>query len=145
MKGDTMQVVVSPSRSDGTLSNLAIGDQVVVEGTTSLSPTGLTVFAGSNGIDVASRASFTMSVEFLCSHWQLFEYDRFNVTGSVIFDEGEDLWWLSAPYGECRIRVTPCAAMQLLDDSSTVQIDCTLMVDLRTMTISLKVWAVTSL
>jgi hypothetical protein len=139
--GATVHVVLPPS-SNAVLGAMAVGDQVLAEGTTSLDHTGVTVFADGNRVEVMSRAAFTMSVEFLCSHWQLFEFDRFNVSGSATFEAGEDYWWLSDPYSGHRIRATPCDALRDTDNGATVLVDCTLMVDLRTMTICLRTWAV---
>lgn len=140
--GATAHVILPPSSSDTVLGAMTIGDQILAEGTTSLDSAGATVFADGNSVEVMSRAAFTMSVEFLCSHWRLFEFDRFNVTGSVIYEAGEGYWWLSDPYSGHRIRALACDAMRDIGDGATVLVDCTLIVDLRTMTICLRTWAV---
>ncbi len=139
--GVTAHVVVPPSRFDGVASTLAIGDQILAEGTTSLNSQGATVFAD-GGFDILSRSAFTMSVEFLCSNWQLFEYDRFNVTGTAVFDDGSGGWWLSDTSREHRISIMPCDEPHPLYDGSTFLLDCTLIVDGRTMIICLKAWSV---
>jgi hypothetical protein len=140
--GATIRVMLPPSSSWVVLDVVAIGDQMFAEGTTSLDPAGTTVFADGNRVEVMSRVAFTMSVEFLCSHWQLFEFDRFNVSGSVTFEADEDYWWLSDPYSGHRIRAMPCDTLRDADDGATVLVDCTLLVDLRTMTICLRTWAI---
>jgi len=140
--GATVHVILSPSCSNTVLGTMTIGDQVLAEGTTSLDHTGATVFADGNRVEVLSRAAFTMSVEFLCSHWQLFEFDRFNVSGRATFEAGEDYWWLSDPYSGHRIRAMPCDALRDIDNGATVIVDCTLTLDLRTMTICLRTWAI---
>ncbi len=140
--GVTAHVVVPPSRFDGAASTLAIGDQILAEGTTSLSPQGVTIFADA-GVDILSRSEFAMSVEYLCSHWQLFEYDRFNVTGTAVFDDGSGGWWLSDTSREHRISIIPCDEPHPLDDGCRFLLDCTLIVDVRTMIICLKAWSAT--
>jgi hypothetical protein len=140
--GATIHVILPPSRSDAVLGAMAIGDQVFAEGTTSIDSTGATVFADCGSVEIMSRAAFTMSVEFLCSHWRLFEFDRFNVTGSVTFEGDECYWWLSDPASGHRIRAMPCDALRDTANGATVLVDCTLLVDLRTMTICLRTWAV---
>jgi hypothetical protein len=141
--GATAHLILPPSESYTVLGAMTIGDQVLAEGTTSLDPSGATVFADCSDVEILSRAEFTMDVEFLCSHWRLFEFDRFNVTGSVTYEADEGYWWLSDPYSGHRIRAIACDELRDTGNGASVLVDCTLIVDLRTMTICLRTWAIT--
>ena len=140
--GVTVQVILPPSRPEAVLGEISIGDLVLTKGTTSLEPAGAAVFADRSAVEVLSRAAFTMSVEFLSAHWRLFEFDRFNISGRISTEGDEGFHWLVDPVSGHRIRVTPCEGWLSPYANARVLIDCTLIVDLRTMTIYLKAWAV---
>lgn len=140
--GDTIQVLFQPHSVRVALSEMSIGDEVLVEGTVSLEPPRATVFADAENARILSKAAFVMSVGFLCSNWRLFEFDRFNVSGAMVAGPDSGGLWLMDPFSGHRIRLAyePSSAGAL--HGTDVVVDCTLLMDFQTMSLYLRAWGV---
>jgi hypothetical protein len=137
--GSEARVICSPSRAPSLCSILSIGDLVRVEGEVSHDSSITVIFALRDGVSVLARSELTLSVEFLCDNWRLFEYDRFNISGEVVDDAGAS--FLQSFGGERRIALRFTESAEPVSDCGKVIVDCTLFVDLRSMVIFLRAWA----
>lgn len=138
--GDTVSIMFEPEPVQATLSDLSIGDEVLVEGTAAVEPSRTTVFANAENARILSKAAFTMSLEFLCSNWRLFEFDRFNVSGVIVAEPDSGDLWLTDTLSGHRIRMFLGSESAVVFSGDEAILDCTLLVDTQTMNLFLRVW-----
>lgn len=134
-----VRVICTQTRAPALCTHLSIGDLIVVEGAVARDASSTIVFASRDKVSLLCHSEFVLSVEFLCDNWRLFEFDRFNVTGGLEHSDGStSLRSLSTDHG---------ISLHLPNDPPTdlaggiVLVDCTLLVDLRSMTIYLQAWS----
>ena len=141
--GDTIRVLLLASLADASASDMSIGDEILVRGVISVEAAQPVVFAEGGGVSILSKAGYSLSVEIVCTHWRLFEYDRFNVSGVVAIEQNPETIWLTDPLSGHRIRLLPSSLSEFATTGSQVVVDCTLLMDMRTMSFHLNVWKMT--
>ena len=141
--GDIVRVLLLTPLADASATDLSIGDEILVRGMVSVEAARPIVFAEGGGVSILSKARYSLSVELICTHWRLFEYDRFNVSGIVAIEQNPERTWLTDPLSGHRIRISSLALPELAAAGSQVIVDCTLLMDMQTMSFHLNVWDMT--
>jgi hypothetical protein len=137
--GSEVRVVCPPSAASAVCSVLSIGDLARAEGEVSHGSSITTIFASHGGVSLLSRAEMTLSVEFLCDNWRIFEHDRFNISGEVVIDA--TAFYLQGFGGGHRIALRFGEDAGPVSAGCRVVVDCTLLVDLESMVLFLRAWA----
>ncbi|UCE46000.1 MAG: hypothetical protein JSU93_03825 [Methanobacteriota archaeon] len=141
--GDTVRVLLLTPLASTSASDVSIGDEILVRGVISVEAARPVVFAEEGGVSILSKARYSLSVELICTHWRLFEYDRFNVSGIVAIEQDPESAWLTDPLSGHRIRLSSQPLPEIVAAGSRVIVDCTLLMDMRTMSFHLNVWDMT--
>jgi len=137
--GAEIRAICSPTRAPARCTFLSSGALIGVEGAVARDASSAIVFASRDQVTLLCHSEIVLSVEFLCDNWRLFEFDRFNVTGGL--ERSGDSTFLRSLSNERGI------SLRLPKDLSTdfvggiVIVDCTLLVDLQSMTIFLQAWS----
>lgn len=143
--GSTVEVLSEPAGAARPVEAVHIGDRVLVEGRTHSSGSAHRIFTSDDGIEVLAKAEHVLTVDYLCDNWRLFEYDRFNISGTLQGNTSPAEDRLSSPSSGRSIRLVPPPGGCVEDSGAQVTVDCTLMVDLDSMALFLKVWKLTAL
>jgi len=137
--GAEIRAICSPTRAPALCTLISIGDLIRVEGAVARDASSVIVFASRDTVSLLCHSEFVLSVEFLCDNWRLFEFDRFNVTGGLECS-GDSLFLRSLSNGRgISLHLPEGLSTGLLGEA--VIVDCTLLVDLQSMTIVLQAWA----
>lgn len=137
--GAEVRAICSPTRAPALSTLLSIGDLIRVEGSVGRDASSTIVFAPRDRVSLLCRSEFVLSVEFLCDNWRLFESDRFNVTGKL--ERSGDAVVLRNLINERRILLRHSESLSMDLVGETVIVDCTLLIDLHSMTIYIWAWA----
>lgn len=137
--GAEVRAICSPTRAPALCTLLSIGDLIRVEGAVARDASSTIVFASRDKVSLLCHSEFVLSVEFLCDNWRLFEFDRFNVTGGL--ERSGDSLFLRSLSNErgISLRLPEGLSTDLIGE--LVFVDCTLLVDLQSMTIFLQAWS----
>lgn len=143
LSGSTLTVSVKPSPTGGVRDHLHIGDLIRVEGRLFADAGALTLFATASGVTILAASECTLTVDYLCDNWRLFEYDRFNISGVLDRDNVSGIVRLMNPQGDRGILVKCAHDYATSLYNGLVTVDCTLCVDVSTLTMYLRAWAIT--
>lgn len=139
--GSTVEVLAEPAGSPAPMQSLRIGDRVLVEGRTAGSGSAYRIFTTDDGIELLAQAEHALTVDYLCDNWRLFEYDRFNISGTIHRSAAFTEDRLMSPSSGRSIRIVLPPEGHVEDSGTQVTVDCTLQVDLDTMTLFLRAWS----
>ena len=142
--GETALTLHPPAARTHLFDEVLPGDEVLVTGRVASGSSSPIVYADSRGTEVLSKSALAMSVELLCANWPLFEYDRLNVSGIIEVEEESGDAWLADPLGAARLRIRTDADRIDVSEDALVIIDCTLLMDARTMALYLRAWSITT-
>ncbi|UCE92019.1 MAG: hypothetical protein JSV90_02440 [Methanobacteriota archaeon] len=145
ISGSTLEVQVDSSRSADCAEHVRVGDQALIDGRTASRGHRPILFATTEDIVVLARSEHILSVGYLCENWRLFEHDRFNISGVLEWDEDAADGRLHDPQGDKSIRLRTSSGSGPVPDGARVTADCTLLLDLDTMTMFLWAWRLTML
>jgi hypothetical protein len=140
--GPCLRVICLPQSTISLSEELRIGDLVRVEGEVSRDATDIIVFADKNRVTQVLRPEFVLSVELLCENWRVFEYDRFNVSGAVLSDG--DITRLQGFSGSHSIEMRCQDALLPPVSGAHALVDCTLLIDPRSMVIFLQAHSISA-
>ena len=90
---------------------------------------------------VLSRSEHSLSVDYLCDNWALFQYDRFKIAGMLERDPLSGTTRLANARGDRNILVDCETPSEAILGGESVIAEVTLLVDRYTMVIFLKVWS----
>ena len=138
--GAEVRAICSPTRTPALSTLLSIGDLIRVEGAVARDASSAIVFASRGKVSLLCHSEFVLSVEFLCDNWRLFEFDRFNTTGGL--ERSGDSTFLRSLSNERGISLRLPNGLSTDLVGEIVIVDCTLLVDLQSMTIFLQAWSV---
>jgi hypothetical protein len=139
--GATAKIVCSPGGKEMPSFYLSVGDAARVTGEISSEGTVATVFCDSDEICLLKKAAHVIDVAVLSSNWELFEGDRFNITG-VLENADRDSWYvLRDPAGGCSMGARSGAGAGVIPIGVEVVVDCTMVLDKSTMAFILVVWS----
>ena len=144
VNGETVLTLHPPAARAALFNEVSTGDEVLVTGRVASGSSSPIVYADSRGTEVLCKSAFAMSVELLCANWPLFEYDRLNVSGIIEVEEESGYAWLADPLGAARLRIRTDADRIDASGDALVVVDCTLLMDTRTMGLYLRVWSITA-
>ena len=126
---------------EGFVVQVRVGDMVQVEGRAAPGSDTPVVFAVEERAVVLSRSEHSLSVDYLCDNWALFQYDRFKIAGMLERDPLSGTTRLANARGDRNILVDCETLPEAILGGESVIAEVTLLVDRYTMVIFLKVWS----
>ncbi len=136
----SLKVVCTPSAASPPSSQVSIGDELRAKGEISFGEEGPILFTVYGEIEQISSSENALELSTLRASWQLFEGDRFDLTGLVEHDS-DGTYRLFDEHRESSIALWPCESLGTLRDGFWI-LDCTLVFDSDVFVTGLQVWAI---
>ena len=141
LSGATAIVRFGRFLEEGFVMQVRIGDMVRVEGRATSDPGTPVVFATEERSVVLSRSEHSLSIDYLCDNWALFQYDRFKIAGMLERDLLSGTTRLANAQGDRSILVDCESPPEAIPGGESVTAEVTLLVDRYKMVIFLEVWS----
>jgi len=139
----TLSVICIGGSGGTRLPEMSIGDELKVKGEVSGTGPDRVMFASSGSVYVLRRAEMVLTLPLLGANWELFEGDRFNITGMLTGDLTTGLF-LTDPQGTVAVSLSfGCAVPPELIGYEVV-LDCRLYMDSSDLRLRLHVMSMTS-
>lgn len=120
-----------------------IGDMIRVEGRAASGDGKPVIYASAGSAEILTLSEHSLSVDFLCDNWLLFQHDRFRITGVLACDCDSGATRLTNAQGDRSIRADCELVPAPLMEGTPVTAECTLLMDETTLALFLKVWELT--
>ncbi len=136
----SLKVVCTPSSASPPSFHVSIGGEIRAKGELSFDEEGATLFTVYDEVEQVSSSEVALGLSTLRASWQLFEDDRFNLTG-LVEQVSDGSYRLFDELHESSIVLWPRESLGTLWEGQWT-LDCTLVFDSDVFVTGLQVWAV---